>query len=31
LYGTKDNDDLSITISAQNGRTLVQMSYLDRN
>jgi hypothetical protein len=30
LYGTKDNDDLSITISAQNGRTLVQMSYLDR-
>jgi hypothetical protein len=30
LYGTKDNDDLSITISEQSGKTLVHIGYLDR-
>jgi len=30
LYGTKDNDDLSVVFSNQNGITNVSISYLDR-
>jgi len=30
LYGTKNNDDLSVVFSSQNGVTTVSISYLDR-
>lgn len=30
LYGIKDNDDLSVTISTLRDKTLVQITYLER-